>query len=145
MRKPGRKLFERFIEVFEAESKKAGKPQFIIPYLMTAFPGCTDKEMRELTDWLGKRGWQPQQVQCFIPLPGTMAAAMFYAGVDWHGNPVKVAKTDAERMRQHYQLVKPVGDEKKHPHLNSPSAYRSTTKSGRSTFPPAFRGRRDDR
>lgn len=114
MRKPGKKLFERFVDIFEQESQKAGKPQFIIPYLLTAFPGCTDKEMRELTDWLNKRGWQPQQVQCFIPLPGTMAGAMFYSGVDWHGKPVKVAKTDAERMRQHYQLVKPEGERPRH-------------------------------
>ena len=33
--------------------------------------------------------------------PGTVATAMFHAGVDADGKPLAVARTDAERLRQH--------------------------------------------
>ena len=105
MRKPGFSAFERFLGLFDKESKKAGKKQYVIPYLMSAFPGCTDDDMHALGDWLRSQGWKPEQVQCFIPLPGTAAAAMFHAETDLEGNPIFVAKTDAQRLRQHGILM----------------------------------------
>ncbi len=109
MRKPGFSVFERFLEEFEAQSRKAGKRQFIVPYLMSAHPGCTEGHMRELADWLKAQGWKPSQVQCFIPLPGTAAAAMYVAGTDMEGRPIHVARTDAERLRQHGMLAPSAG------------------------------------
>ncbi len=108
MRKPPFDTFERFLDVFARESAKAGKRQYVIPYLMSAFPGCTDDDMRALGRWLRERGWKPEQVQCFIPLPGTAAAAMFHAGTDLAGQPIPVARTDAQRLRQH-GLLMPAG------------------------------------
>ena len=105
MRKPGVKHFERFLDLFNKESRKAGKEQYVIPYLISAFPGCTDNHMRELAQWLKKRGWRPQQVQCFIPTPGTVATAMYYAGIDEKGNSIPVVRTDRERMCQHRILM----------------------------------------
>ncbi|MBI5239983.1 MAG: YgiQ family radical SAM protein [Elusimicrobia bacterium] len=101
MRKPSFKVFERYLSLFEKESKAAGKEQYVIPYLMSAFPGCTDADMRALASWLRARGWKPRQVQCFIPVPGTVATAMYFAGIDPAGRAIKVARTDAERLRQH--------------------------------------------
>ena len=72
---------------------------------MSAFPGCTEEDMRELSRWLRSKGWKPSQVQCFIPLPGTAAAAMYFAGTDLEGNPLHVATTDAERLSQHAILA----------------------------------------
>ena len=109
MRKPGFAAFERFLELFSHESRKVGKKQYVIPYLMSAFPGCTDEDMRSLGNWLKSQGWKPEQVQCFIPLPGTAAAAMFHAETDLEGNPIHVAKTDAERLRQHAILIPSTG------------------------------------
>jgi uncharacterized radical SAM protein YgiQ len=105
MRKPPFESFERFLTLFERESKRAGKRQYVVPYLMSAYPGCTDDDMRQLAAWLKKRGWRPQQVQCFIPTPGTVATAMYHAGIDSEGNPIPVARTDAERLRQHGILM----------------------------------------
>ena len=105
MRKPPFETFLRFLTVFERESARAGKQQYVVPYLMSAFPGCTDKDMRELAAWLRSKGWKPQQVQCFIPTPGTVATAMYYAGTDPEGKPIRVAKTDADRIRQHQILL----------------------------------------
>lgn len=101
MRKPGREVFERFLEEFRRHSEAAGKEQYVIPYLISAFPGCTDQDMRELADWLRARGWSPRQVQCFIPTPGTVATAMYFTRLDPEGNPIHVARSDAERLRQH--------------------------------------------
>jgi len=105
MRKPAFKAFKEFLGVFEAESRKRGKEQYVLPYLISAFPGCTEEDMRELSAWLKAQGWRPQQVQCFIPTPGTAACAMFYAGVDPEGRAIPVARTDAQRLRQHRILV----------------------------------------
>ena len=105
MRKPGMDKFETFLQAFYSHCKKVNKEQYVIPYLLSAFPGCTDENMRELAGWLRERNWKPQQVQCFIPTPGTVATAMFYAECDPKGNPVFVAKTDAQRLRQHGILM----------------------------------------
>ncbi len=107
MRKPGVDVFERLLELFGRASRQAGKEQYVVPYLMSAFPGCEDRHMDELKAWLAKRGWKPRQVQCFIPLPGTVAAAMYFAGIDPKSQPIPVARTDAERLRQHGRLVGP--------------------------------------
>lgn len=105
MRKPKSSVFEEFMSVFTRESKKAGKEQYVIPYLISAFPGTTDDDMRHLAGWLKKRGWRPKQVQCFVPTPGTVATAMFFTGHDPEGNPIHVARSDAERLRQHHILI----------------------------------------
>ena len=105
MRKPGMKPFEAFLEAFVRYSEAHGKEQYVIPYLMSAFPGCTDAHMRQLGDWLAARNWSPRQVQCFIPTPGTVATAMYYAHCTPDGAPIYVARTDEERRRQHEILL----------------------------------------
>lgn len=105
MRKPSMDKFETFLQAFYRYCKKVHKEQYVVPYLLSAFPGCTDENMRELASWLKERNWKPQQVQCFIPTPGTVATAMFYAECDTKGNPLFVAKTDAQRLRQHGILM----------------------------------------
>lgn len=105
MRKPGQDLFEKFMRAFEELSRQAHKEQYVIPYLISAFPGCTEEHMHTLKRWLQKRGWSPRQVQCFVPTPGTVATAMFYCGRDADGKPLYVARTDRERLRQHHILT----------------------------------------
>ncbi len=125
MRKPPFAAFEEFLRLFACESAKAGKEQYVVPYLMSAAPGCTDEDMRQLAQWLGALGWKPSQVQCFIPLPGTAAAAMYHACADMDGKPIHVAKTDAERLRQHGVLVPTAG--------RGPEKRRHAVPSGRDT------------
>lgn len=105
MRKPSLDVFEAFLESFVRQSRAAGREQYVVPYLMSGFPGCTDEDMRTLSHWLRQRHWNPQQTQCFIPTPGTIATAMFYCGRDELGEQIYVARTDAQRMRQHYILM----------------------------------------
>jgi uncharacterized radical SAM protein YgiQ len=109
MRKPPARVFNEFIRVFERLSRAIGKEQYLVPYLMSAFPGCGEREMRELTDWLKRRGWRPRQVQCFLPTPGTLATAMFFSGKDADGRRLEVARSDAERLRLH-RILMPLED-----------------------------------
>jgi uncharacterized radical SAM protein YgiQ len=104
MRKPDVAVFERFLEAFKTHCRAAGKEQYTVPYLLSAFPGCTLGHMRRLGAWLGKKNWSPRQVQCFIPTPGSVATAMYYAGVAPDGAPIHVARTDKERLEQHRLL-----------------------------------------
>lgn len=102
MRKPPLKTFEKFLAAFE-ELSPAG--QFLVPYLISGFPGCREKDMAYLAAWLRRRNWRPRQVQSFIPTPGTVATAMYYAGRDPAGRPLETARSDRERQRQHQQLL----------------------------------------
>ncbi len=111
MRKPSLDVFEVFLESFVRQSRAAGREQYVVPYLMSGFPGCTDEDMRTLSRWLRQRHWNPQQTQCFIPTPGTIATAIFYCGRDETGEPIYVARTDAQRMRQHYILMPSTQDD----------------------------------
>ena len=45
------------------------------------------------------------RVLCFIPTPGTVATAMYYARCTPDGAPIYVARTDEERRRQHEILL----------------------------------------
>lgn len=105
MRKPPVDVFEDFLASFMRQSRKLGREQFVVPYLMSAFPGCTDDDMRSLARWLRQRHWNPRQTQCFIPTPGTIATAMFYSGKNEEGEDIFVARSDAERLRQHRILM----------------------------------------
>ncbi len=105
MRKPPLQVFEVFLQAFQKHSGAAQREQYVVPYLMSAFPGCTDAHMHALAAWLQERHWKPQQVQCFIPTPGTIATAMYYTGLDTNKEPIFVARSDAQRLRQHGILM----------------------------------------
>ncbi len=111
MRKPPLHIFETFLQAFQKHCQKTGREHYVVPYLMSAYPGCTLEHMRALGAWLKARNWKPQQVQCFIPTPGTVATAMFYTKLDTEKEPIYVARSDAERLRQHGILV-PTGDKR---------------------------------
>lgn len=105
MRKPGPEPLEAFLDAFVAANRRSGREHYVIAYLMSGFPGCTDEDMHALARWLERRHWSPRQTQCFIPTPGTVATAMFWCGRDEAGNPIPVARSDAERLRQHGILM----------------------------------------
>lgn len=116
MRKPGFSSFEDFAAAFGKISKQLGKEQYLVPYFISAFPGTTDGRMARIARWLDRRHWRLQQVQTFIPLPMTLAAAMYWTGI----NPLNkerlyVPRSDAQRRRQQRLLQggpKPLGASK---------------------------------
>jgi uncharacterized radical SAM protein YgiQ len=97
--------FQGFMEKFHAESDDAGKEQYLVPYFISSFPGCTEKEMGAVEQFLKRERWNLQQVQDFIPLPMTGAAAMYVTGLDINTEqPIPVARNAGERERQKRML-----------------------------------------
>jgi uncharacterized radical SAM protein YgiQ len=82
MKKPGIESYERFQHMFACASEDAGKEQYEIPYFISGHPGSTLEDMVELALWLKQNGKRPRQVQDFIPTPMSMAACMYYSGLD---------------------------------------------------------------
>jgi uncharacterized radical SAM protein YgiQ len=105
MRKPGPETFCKFQKVFEDENRAAGKKQYLVPYFISNFPGSTEAEMKAVEKFVREEEWKLQQVQDFIPLPMTPAAAVYYTGLDYEtGEPVPVVRGLAERRTQMKQL-----------------------------------------
>jgi uncharacterized radical SAM protein YgiQ len=100
MGKPQIEVFEEFEARFKEISRKAGKEQYLVPYFVSSHPGCTVEDAFALTEYLAKRGWSPQQVQDFVPVPLTMSAAMYVSGVDAKGKKIYVAKGRKEKRLQ---------------------------------------------
>jgi uncharacterized radical SAM protein YgiQ len=101
MNKPRDCGWERFEAVFQAASKKAGKKQFLVPYLIAGHPGSTMADARQLGDHLRKRNIRARQVQEFMPLPMTVSASMYYTGEDpFTGEKVYVSHKLGDLRRQ---------------------------------------------
>ena len=110
MRKPSGDDFEKFAETYLDESRKAGKPQQIIPYYIASHPGSDLHSMIDLALYLKRNGYRPDQVQDFIPAPFDVATAMYYTGIDpFTKKPVHVAKhlRDRKLQRALMQFFKP--------------------------------------
>ncbi len=107
MNKPPFKVYERFAERFKAMNRKAGKVQYLVNYFISAHPGCTDGDARELAAYLSAHRMHPEQVQDFMPLPMTLSTCMYYTGKHpFTGEPVVTAKTYKERQFQR-EVVQP--------------------------------------
>ncbi|MCF7849788.1 MAG: YgiQ family radical SAM protein [Kiritimatiellales bacterium] len=105
MRKPGPEVFEAFRKEFEACSQAAGKEQYLVPYFISNFPGSTEEEMKAVSGYIRAERWNLRQVQDFIPLPMTPAAAMYYSGLDYETEqPITVVRGLGERRSQMHSL-----------------------------------------
>jgi uncharacterized radical SAM protein YgiQ len=101
MKKPGIESYERFAEQFKCASEDAGKNQFLVPYFISGHPGSTLEDMIDLAQYLKRTGSRPRQVQDFIPTPMSMAACMYYTGIDpFTRKPVYTAKDMKEKRLQ---------------------------------------------
>ncbi|MCU0962492.1 MAG: YgiQ family radical SAM protein [Pirellulaceae bacterium] len=101
MRKPSNDDFEEFGEAFAVESRKAGKKQHLVPYFIASHPGSDLDAMIHLAVFLKQNGYQPDQVQDFIPAPMDVATAMYYTGLDpFTKKPVHVARHLRDRKLQ---------------------------------------------
>ncbi|WP_414647955.1 YgiQ family radical SAM protein [Desulfitobacterium sp.] len=82
MGKPGRKVYDTFVKDFKDINKELGKKQYLVPYLMSSHPGSGLREAIELAEYVRDMGVNPEQVQDFIPTPGTLSTCMYYTGLD---------------------------------------------------------------
>ncbi|MBF0171253.1 MAG: YgiQ family radical SAM protein [Nitrospinae bacterium] len=101
MRKPPIETYDRFASDFLTASKQAGKEQYLIPYFIASHPGCGLPEQVKLAEYLHSRNIRPRQVQDFIPAPMTLAADMYWSGVDpMSGQPLSVTADEKGRRLQ---------------------------------------------
>jgi uncharacterized radical SAM protein YgiQ len=101
MKKPGVEVFKEFAAKFLAESKKAGKEQYLVLYFISAHPGSTLADMAELAVFLKERNIRPQQINDFLPAPMEYATSIYFTGLDpFTLEPVYVPKKEAERRMQ---------------------------------------------
>ncbi|MCL1882106.1 MAG: YgiQ family radical SAM protein [Oscillospiraceae bacterium] len=101
MGKPKISVFEKFCNEFNTITKRAGKEQYLVPYLMSSHPGATLDDALDLAVWLKKRKIRPEQVQDFYPTPGTISTAMYYTGLNPYTlEKIYVAKSQQQRATQ---------------------------------------------
>jgi uncharacterized radical SAM protein YgiQ len=113
MRKPGRRDFEAFLELFRRESARLGKRQHVVPYLISGHPGTTLADMVELALLLKRAGLRVEQVQDFTPTPGTLSTCMYHTGIDpLTGESVHVPRSDREKRLQKSLLLGHISTER---------------------------------
>lgn len=101
MGKPHIEAYVKFSKKYFSYTKKEGKEQYLVPYLMSSHPGSTLKDAVELALFLKKIGIRPEQVQDFYPTPGTVSTCMYYTGLDpYTMKEVYVAKDPHEKAMQ---------------------------------------------
>jgi uncharacterized radical SAM protein YgiQ len=99
-----------FVKLFRKFTKTQGKKQYLLPYLMSAHPGSTLKEMQAMKQEISLIfGFIPQQVQAFIPLPMTLSSVIYYTGIDpLTGDQFDVIRDMTKRRKQHQVFFKSV-------------------------------------
>ncbi|GHT21057.1 UPF0313 protein [Planctomycetales bacterium] len=106
MNKPPIDNYDVFCTKFAEYSKKAGKEQYLVPYLIAGFPGTTLKMTVETAVYLKKHHIRSEQVQEFIPAPFELAAAMYYTGLNpITGQPLYIPRKLRERRLQKALLM----------------------------------------
>lgn len=116
MGKPGKRVYDSFVEKYKQINSKLGKEQYLVPYLVSSHPGSDMKAAVELAEYLRDIGYMPEQVQDFYPTPGTLSTSMFYTGIDPRDmSSVYVPKDSKEkslqrallqyRKKENYRLV----------------------------------------
>ncbi len=111
MGKPSYEVYEKFVDRFNAASRKAKLEQYVVPYLMSSHPGSTMKSAERLAAYMHKNRLHSDQVQDFYPTPGTAATVMYYTGMDpFTGKKVYVATSPEEKRAQRALLGKKPGN-----------------------------------
>jgi len=82
MRKCPVSVYEDFVKAFNEANKRANKKQYVLPYLISSHPGSTLADAIELSLYLKRHHFIPEQVQEFYPTPGSVSTCMYYTGLD---------------------------------------------------------------
>lgn len=101
MGKPGWAVYRRFAAKFAKQNELLAKKQYLLPYFIAAHPGCTLQDAVQLAVQMKQGGWRPEQVQLFLPSPGSKSTCMYYTGLNPDDlQPVYVPKSREEREMQ---------------------------------------------
>lgn len=101
MGKSNKEVYRKFVQRFKAMNERLGKKQYLVPYFMSSHPGARLEDAIELAEFIRDLGYRPEQVQDFIPTPGTLSTAMYYSGIHpLTGEAVYTAKNPHEKRMQ---------------------------------------------
>ena len=101
MGKSNKEVYRKFVQRFKAMNDRLGKKQYLVPYFMSSHPGARLEDAIELAEFIRDLGYRPEQVQDFIPTPGTLSTAMYYSGIHpLTGEAVYTAKNPHEKRMQ---------------------------------------------
>ncbi len=102
MNKPAKQKYQEFVQLFNKVNRYLNKKQYLVPYFISAHPGCTLQNTIELAEFVrDDLRYQPEQVQNFTPTPMTISTAMYYSEIDYKTNqPIHVPKSEQERNYQ---------------------------------------------
>jgi radical SAM superfamily enzyme YgiQ (UPF0313 family) len=106
MRKPGPDCFARFLRLFREKSRELNLRQALVPYLISAHPGCTLNHMVDTALFLKRHRLRVEQVQEFTPTPGTLSTCIYHTGKDpCTGERIHVPLSDLEKRLQKSLLL----------------------------------------
>ena len=100
MAKPSFKLFERLRMEFDNIVGSSGRKCELVPYFISAHPGCGMREMRRLASNPALKGLYMDQVQDFTPTPMTTSSVMFYTGLDPKGVQKVFVERDLQKKKE---------------------------------------------
>jgi len=108
MGKPGTQSLLEFKDMFDRNTRAAGKKQFLTYYLIAAHPGCSEEDMQDLKRFTTRKlKLNPEQVQIFTPTPSTYSSLMYYTEMDpFTREPIFVEKEPHKKERQKDIVVK---------------------------------------
>lgn len=101
MRKPPFRQFEELTARFRKICDDEGLKYRLIPYFISSHPGCTEDDMRALSEKTHRLDFQLEQVQDLTPTPMTLSSVMFHTGIDpYTGKRLFVARDQDEKRKQ---------------------------------------------
>ncbi len=102
MGKPSKDVLLEFKRQFDKVNSELGKDQFLTYYLIAAHPGCTERDMQELSSFC--RNYlktNPEQIQIFTPTPSSISTMMYCTRRDWENrNNIKAEHSMQMKQRQ---------------------------------------------
>lgn len=101
MRKPPFAMFEQLNRDFRRICNEENLRYQLIPYFISSHPGCTERDMMNLSKITRSLNFNLEQVQDLTPTPMTLSSVMFHTGVNpYDGKRVYVAKSQDDKRRQ---------------------------------------------
>jgi len=101
MNKSPFRVYEEFAQKFMRINENLHKKQFLVNYFISAHPGSTLHDSRQMSFDLKNRHIHPEQIQDFIPLPMTVSSAMYYTAMHpFTGEKIYIPRSFKERKMQ---------------------------------------------
>src|SRR3989338_4397511 len=101
MNKATKQAFVDFLEEYKKVNKEQGTNKNLVPYIVAAHPGSTEKDMQEMRKFCEDNKIYVNLTQIFTPTPGTLSTAMYYTAENpMTREKIHVPRTFREKKNQ---------------------------------------------